>query len=185
MHSETFVADVDHGKKNYNVHIAFEYDFDPAKGEAPSSKEILQHFETTLDALNMTPVAAQCLTDDGPFTSEVWIDDEPVGFQELIDTWRRQQEFLDREDGLEIFQRTDMRWDWRVFANNGNIIATSGNQGYENRGDAAQVAYSLLGPLAVVVTPLHGVSQAALWNGTGSLTLDVPDPAGDVVRGGE
>jgi uncharacterized protein YegP (UPF0339 family) len=172
--SQTFAAAHDRSKKSYNIHFVAELSIDDENDEIPTSKEVLRVFEETLAALDMTPIAGKCDAQDGDFTSEVWIDDEPVGFQELIDTWRREQDFMDREDGLEIFQRTDMRWDWRVLANNGNIIATSGNQGYENRGDAAQVAYSLLGPIPVSVTALHAASQPALWNGTGSLTLDVP-----------
>jgi uncharacterized protein YegP (UPF0339 family) len=33
----------------------------------------------------------------------------------------------------EFYQRPDGKWDWRVFASNGNIVATSGGQGYNRR----------------------------------------------------
>jgi hypothetical protein len=177
MHSETFVADVDHGKKNYNIHIAAEFDFDPANDDAPTSKGLLKVFEDVLESIDMTPVAAQCLTDDGEFTTEVWVDDEPVSFHELIAAYKRQEAFLDREDRVELFQRTDMLWDWRVIANNGNVISTSGGQGYNNRGDAAVMIYSLFGPLDLTVINLHTAPQPALWNGEGTITLDVPQVA--------
>lgn len=41
---------------------------------------------------------------------------------------------------LEIYQRADKRWAWRLRAGNGSIIATDGGQGYENRTDAARMA---------------------------------------------
>lgn len=36
------------------------------------------------------------------------------------------------------YQREDGRWAWRLVSN-GNIIATDGGQGYENRDDAAEM----------------------------------------------
>jgi uncharacterized protein YegP (UPF0339 family) len=41
---------------------------------------------------------------------------------------------------LEVYQRTDHRWAWRLRASNGAIVATDGGQGYENRADAARMA---------------------------------------------
>ena len=46
----------------------------------------------------------------------------------------------------EVFKRTDGRWAWRIrSANNGQIIATDGSQGFENREDAAQMMLEILG----------------------------------------
>jgi uncharacterized protein YegP (UPF0339 family) len=41
--------------------------------------------------------------------------------------WEYKAEVYEREDGL---------WDWRVKARNGEIIATSGGQGFTDQGDA-------------------------------------------------
>ena len=41
---------------------------------------------------------------------------------------------------LEIFQREDGLWAWRLIASNGEIVATDGGQGYENRRDAERTA---------------------------------------------
>lgn len=41
---------------------------------------------------------------------------------------------------LEVYQRGDGRWAWRLRAGNGAIIATDGGQGYEKRADAARIA---------------------------------------------
>jgi uncharacterized protein YegP (UPF0339 family) len=45
---------------------------------------------------------------------------------------------------LEVFERTDGRWAWRLFAGNGEIIATDGGQGYENRGDCERIADAIV-----------------------------------------
>lgn len=45
---------------------------------------------------------------------------------------------------LEIYQRTDKRWAWRLRAGNGQIIATDGGQGYERRTDCARVARAVV-----------------------------------------
>ena len=39
-----------------------------------------------------------------------------------------------------LYQRADCRWGWRLKADNGRIIATDGNQGYENEQDARDMA---------------------------------------------
>lgn len=37
---------------------------------------------------------------------------------------------------LEVYRRDDNRFAWRLIAPNGEIVATDGGQGYENRRDA-------------------------------------------------
>lgn len=39
-----------------------------------------------------------------------------------------------------VYQREDGLWDWRLVANNGRIVATSGNQGYARREKAVKMA---------------------------------------------
>lgn len=46
---------------------------------------------------------------------------------------------------LDIYRREDRLWAWRLFAANGNIIATDGGQGYEDRGECAGMARAILG----------------------------------------
>lgn len=41
---------------------------------------------------------------------------------------------------IEVFKRRDGRWGWRLRADNHKIIAGDMSQGYENRGDAAEMA---------------------------------------------
>ena len=35
---------------------------------------------------------------------------------------------------LEVYQRNDGKWAWRLLASNGRVIATDAGQGYERRG---------------------------------------------------
>lgn len=37
---------------------------------------------------------------------------------------------------IEIYRREDRLWDWRAVAGNGEIVATSGGQGFTERNDA-------------------------------------------------
>ena len=46
---------------------------------------------------------------------------------------------------LDIYQRADRKWAWRLKADNGQVIATDGGQGYENRGDCEQIANAVIG----------------------------------------
>lgn len=39
-----------------------------------------------------------------------------------------------------VFKRIDGRYAWHMVAQNGQIIATDGGQGYENRADAEEMA---------------------------------------------
>lgn len=39
---------------------------------------------------------------------------------------------------LEVYRREDDLWDWRLKAGNGEIVATSGGQGFTERGDAVE-----------------------------------------------
>lgn len=56
---------------------------------------------------------------------------------------------------LVIYQREDNRWAWHLRAGNGNIIATDGGQGYENRADCARIA-------TAIVTGLYAPKGLAL-----------------------
>lgn len=49
----------------------------------------------------------------------------------------------------EVYKRADGLWAWRVVAENGNIVATDGGQGYENRADCEHMA------ALFTVTPEH------------------------------
>lgn len=44
---------------------------------------------------------------------------------------------------LNVFRRGDGRWAWHLLAENGQIVATDGGQGYENKGDAVDMATKL------------------------------------------
>jgi len=39
-----------------------------------------------------------------------------------------------------LYRRADGLWAWRLTADNGEIVATDGGQGYENEADARQTA---------------------------------------------
>lgn len=41
---------------------------------------------------------------------------------------------------LLVFQRKDKKWAWHLEADNGQIVATDGSQGYENYDDAQAMA---------------------------------------------
>lgn len=43
-----------------------------------------------------------------------------------------------RHARVEVFRRADGLWDWRLRSPNGPIIATSGGQGYTQRGDCIE-----------------------------------------------
>lgn len=44
-----------------------------------------------------------------------------------------------------VFERKDGTWAWRLVADNGNIIAVDGSQGYENEADARSIADKIVG----------------------------------------
>jgi uncharacterized protein YegP (UPF0339 family) len=44
-----------------------------------------------------------------------------------------------------LFQRKDCNWSWHLEADNGDIIATDGSQGYENESDARKMADRVIG----------------------------------------
>lgn len=46
---------------------------------------------------------------------------------------------------IEVYQRTDKRWAWRLIAGNGRVIATDGGQGYENKADCERMANDIIG----------------------------------------
>lgn len=41
---------------------------------------------------------------------------------------------------LEIYQRSDKKWAWRLKASNGEIVATDGGQGYESKASCKATA---------------------------------------------
>ena len=43
-----------------------------------------------------------------------------------------------------LFTRDDGKWAWRLKADNGQIIATDGGQGYENEEDARNMADKII-----------------------------------------
>jgi uncharacterized protein YegP (UPF0339 family) len=43
-----------------------------------------------------------------------------------------------------VFQRVDCKWAWHL-ESNGRVIATDGNQGYENEADARDMADRIIG----------------------------------------
>jgi uncharacterized protein YegP (UPF0339 family) len=50
---------------------------------------------------------------------------------------------------IEIYQRADGKWAWRVRASNGQVVATDGGQGYENRDEAQRMVLSITDPEVV------------------------------------
>ena len=44
---------------------------------------------------------------------------------------------MNKKPSVEVYQRADGLFDWRLRASNGQIIATSGGQGYVKREEAA------------------------------------------------
>jgi uncharacterized protein YegP (UPF0339 family) len=44
-----------------------------------------------------------------------------------------------------VFKRKDGTWAWRLKADNDEIIATDGSQGYENESDARDMADRIIG----------------------------------------
>lgn len=47
-----------------------------------------------------------------------------------------------------LYRRGDGKWAWRLVANNGDIIATDGGQGYENEDDARSMADRIIGVIS-------------------------------------
>jgi len=44
-----------------------------------------------------------------------------------------------------LYTRVDGKWAWRLKADNGQIIATDGDQGYDNEDDARLMADRIIG----------------------------------------
>lgn len=53
---------------------------------------------------------------------------------------------------VELYKREDGRWAWRVKTDNDEIVSTDGGQGYENKGDAKEMATSLFPRMPIVET---------------------------------
>lgn len=59
---------------------------------------------------------------------------------------------------LEVYPRKDGKWAWRVRASNGQIVATDGGQGYNNKQDAINMADRILDEHAVPATTTFSVT---------------------------
>lgn len=44
-----------------------------------------------------------------------------------------------------LYTRADGKWAWRLTADNGEIVATDGSQGYDNEDDARSMADRIIG----------------------------------------
>lgn len=44
-----------------------------------------------------------------------------------------------------LYQRNDDKWAWQLKADNGDIIATDGGQGYNDEGEARKMADAIIG----------------------------------------
>jgi len=53
-------------------------------------------------------------------------------------------------DRVQVYRRGDGRWAWRRLAPNGQVIATDGGQGYEDRDEAVRMAYGTNGDVGLV-----------------------------------
>jgi len=51
---------------------------------------------------------------------------------------------------VEVFPRDDGRWAWRRVAENGQVIATDGGQGYEREAEAVRMAAEVNPGLPVI-----------------------------------
>ena len=59
---------------------------------------------------------------------------------------------------VQVYQRVDERWAWRAIASNGQIVATDGGQGYENRSDCAAMVKKIFNRprmISLAYRPLH------------------------------
>lgn len=56
---------------------------------------------------------------------------------------------------LEYYLRADGKWAWRLVARNGQVVATDGGQGYENRADAVGTAESVLKKSGIASTTFN------------------------------
>ncbi|AMM31511.1 hypothetical protein SA2016_0823 [Sinomonas atrocyanea] len=45
---------------------------------------------------------------------------------------------------LNVYQRPDSNWGWRLISDNGNVIATDGGQGYEHESVAQTMAEQVI-----------------------------------------
>jgi uncharacterized protein YegP (UPF0339 family) len=71
-------------------------------------------------------------------------------------------------NSVELYKRADGKWAWRIIARRGNlpdeIIATDGNQGYENKADALHGLFSVFfGTYDTSFLEVH-----KLWSESGS-----------------
>ena len=53
---------------------------------------------------------------------------------------------------LNIYKRKDGKWAWRLIAQNGQVVATDGGQGYERRIDATDMALSVIDQMSLTKT---------------------------------
>ncbi len=64
---------------------------------------------------------------------------------------------------LEVYQRADRKWGWKLWANKTQIIAIDGNQGYDHESDATNMARRIINgewrSATVTSTPLPGLPR--------------------------
>lgn len=55
-------------------------------------------------------------------------------------------------DRIEVYTRIDGKYDWHRISENGQVVSTSGNQGYESKHQATVMAGELNPGVEVTVT---------------------------------
>ncbi len=61
----------------------------------------------------------------------------------------------------EVYKRADGLYDWRLRATNGQIIATSGGQGYTERNDAQEAVEMVIQTMAELEATLDAAEALA------------------------
>lgn len=64
-----------------------------------------------------------------------------------------------------VFRRRDGLYDWRLVAGNGQIVATSGSQGYTERNDAQEAVERVLQLLNDLTTTTTGTEAINITEG--------------------
>ena len=62
----------------------------------------------------------------------------------------------------EVYERADGKWGWRVKADNGQVVATDGNQGYESLASCEKMRTRLsAAPMPTLKSSSFGSSRVA------------------------
>lgn len=77
--------------------------------------------------------------------AEITLSAEGIPYAVELPEVEEGDDAVEGDDYVDVYERSDGRWGWRLVAGNGRIVATDGGQGYENRNTAVAMGRKVVG----------------------------------------